>query len=380
MIRQEIIELLRGAIKDSGLKVSEIKIEHPANADLGDYATNAVLQISKTTGLRPQEVADIITSKLRVNTDLLERIETASPGFINFFISKEYLQEQVKEILEQKDKFGDLEIGKGKKVNLESISANPTGPLHIGNGRNAFAGQVLGNVLEKAGHKVVREYYINDARNSKQIIELGKTALGKGTTYLTDNLKSKILNLKPKLEKKTDESEAGYLLAREVQRDTKDFLEKKLKMKFDRWVSEEKDIYRKNKTKKIFDWLKGKNLIYQKDGAWWLKTSQFGDEKDWVVIRESGEPTYLLSDIAYHKDKFDRGSDLVIDIWGADHQAHVSKMKAVAKILGFEGVLDILVLQLVTLRGGEKMSKRAGNIILLEELVDEIGPDVSAWF
>ena len=180
--------------------------------------------------------------------------------------------------------------------------------------------------------------------------------------------------------KNSNEGEAGYLLAQEVQKDTREFLENKLKIRFDKWVSEEEEIYRKNKIKKILNWLTKDNLIYEKDKAWWIKTSQFGDKKDWVVIRETGEPTYLLSDIAYHKDKFDRGFDNVVDIWGADHQAHVSKMKAVAKMLGFKGVLDILVLQLITLRGGEKMSKRLGNIITLQDLVDEIGPDVARWF
>ena len=375
--------MLKKAVEESGFKVSELVVEHSAKAGFGDYATNVVLQIAKTTGFRPQELADILISKLKANKDLFENIEVARPGFLNLFISKEYLQEQVADILGQKDKFGSLEIGKGKKVNLEYISANPTGPLHIGNGRNAFAGYVLGNVLEIAGYRVVREYYINDARNSKQIQELGRTFLGKGVVYLSNYLKLKIQNAKVKITSqnlKLNDGEAGYLLAHEVQKDTEYFLVNKLKMKFGRWVSEEEDIYKKNKVKKILDWLKTQNLVYQKEGAWWVKTSQFGDEKDWVVIRETGEPTYLLSDIAYHKDKFDKGFDIVIDIWGADHQAHVSKMKAAAKILGFKGVLDILVLQLVTLRGGEKMSKRAGNIILLEELIDEIGPDVAAWF
>lgn len=384
MIRQEITELLKGVIKDSGFKVLQVGVEHPENAEFGDYATNAALQIAKTVGMRPKEIADILKSKIQNSKPkIIERIGVVEPGFINFFISKEYLQNQVGLILKHQEKFGRLEVGKGQKVNIESISANPTGLLHIGNGRNAFSGNALANVMEKAGYNVTREYFINNAKNSKQIIELGKTALGKGEVYLSEYLKSKIKSQKFKIkieDQKLTEGEVGFLLAKEVQADTQDFLEKKLKIKFDKWVSEQNDIYEKNKVEKILDWLKKNGLVYVKDKAIWLKTSSFGDEKDWVVVRETGEPTYLLSDMAYHKDKFDRGFNKVIDIWGADHQAHVSKMKAAAKILGFKGDFDILVLQLIALRGGQKMSKRAGNIITLEELVDEIGLDVACWF
>jgi len=367
MIRQEIIKLIQKAV---GKSPAEISVKHPEEKAHGDYSTNIALQLKKDS--------NEIVEKLK--SDLFEKVEVAEPGFINFFLSREYLQKQVKEVLKQKEKFGQLKPGKSKKTNIEFISANPTGSLHIGNGRNAFSGDVLANVLEKAGYKVTREYYINDAKNSKQIIELGKTALGMGVTYLTEKLKAQISKLKTATQiSKLSDSEAGYRLAQIIQKDNKDFIENKLKIKFDDWISEE-DFYKKNKIKKIFDWLKKKNLVYEKDKAWWLKTSQFGDERDWVVVRETGEPTYLLSDIAYHKDKFDRGFNRVINIWGADHQAHVSKMKAAVKMLGFKGELDILILQLVTLRGKEKISKRTGKIITLEELVDETGLDVARFF
>ena len=367
MIRQEIIKLIQKAV---GKSPAEISVKHPEEKAHGDYSTNIALQLKKDS--------NEIVEKLK--SDLFEKVEVAEPGFINFFLSREYLQKQVKEVLKQKEKFGQLKPGKSKKTNIEFISANPTGSLHIGNGRNAFSGDVLANVLEKAGYKVTREYYINDAKNSKQIIELGKTALGMGVTYLTEKLKAQISKLKTATQiSKLSDSEAGYRLAQIIQKDNKDFIENKLKIKFDDWISEE-DFYKKNKIKKIFDWLKKKNLVYEKDKAWWLKTSQFGDERDWVVVRETGEPTYLLSDIAYHKDKFDRGFNRVINIWGADHQAHVSKMKAAVKMLGFKGELDILILQLVTLRGKEKISKRTGKIITLEGLVDETGLDVARFF
>lgn len=378
MLRQEIKKIIKEAVFTANLAESEFTIEHPESEAYGDYATNVVLKIAKTIKMSPMRIAENLRPRiLHFGADLFEKVEIKEPGFINFFISKEYLQKQVGEILKRKESFGQLKMGEGQRVSIEYVSANPTGPLHIGNGRNAFSGDALASVLEKAGFKVIREYFVNDAKNSKQIMELGKTAIGKGETYKTPYLVH--LLEKFKVNSKT-ESEAGYKLAQIIQKDTLDFLEKKLKIKFDKWVSEEQDIYRKKKIEKILDWLKKNNLVYQKDGAWWLKSSKFGDEKDWVVVRETGEPTYLLSDIVYHKDKFDRGFDKVIDIWGADHQAHVSKMKAAAKMLDFKGSLDILVLQLVTLRGGEKMSKRLGNIITLEELVDEIGLDVARWF
>lgn len=371
MIRQEIIKLIQRAAGEKN-----VQVECPENKEHGDYSTNVAMLLKKN----PQEIANAIKSELSVRqAGILERVEVKN-GFINFFISKKYLQQQAGEILRRKvypPKFSERKLG---RINVESISANPTGSLHIGNGRNAFAGDVIANVLEKAGYKVFREYFINDAKNSNQIKELGKTALGRGTVYLNEYLSEKRKAASEKLKKIKDEDEAGYLLAQEIQKDTRDFLKNKLKIKFDSWIFEEKDIYKKSKIKKIIDYLKKKGLLYQKEGAWWLKTSAYGDEKDWVVVRETGEPTYFLSDIAYHQDKFSRGFDKVIDIWGADHQAHVAKMKAAAKILDYKGVLDILILQLVTLKGKEKISKRKGNIITLEELIEEIGPDVARWF
>jgi len=383
MIREELKNLIGRAISAANLGSHEIQIERPEDKAHGDYSTSVALKLAKMFKMAPMKIAENLQPRIfRLKPDLFDKIEIAEPGFINFFISPTYLQGRIGEILKEKESFGELKLGRGQRVNIEFVSANPTGQLHLGHGRSAFAGDSLANVLEKAGFKTVREYFINDAKNSKQIMEFGKTALGRGTTYLNDYIKLKIsapANIMSGKQNLT-ENEAGYLLSQEVQKDTREFLEKKLKIRFDKWVSEEEEIYRKNRIKKILDWLRKNNLIYEKDKAWWVKTSQFGDEKDWVVIRETGEPTYLLSDIAYHKDKFDRGFDKVIDIWGADHQAHVSKMKAVAKMLGFKGVLDILVLQLITLRGGEKMSKRLGNIITLRDLVDEIGLDAARWF
>jgi arginyl-tRNA synthetase len=402
MIREKIKKLIQKAIKElqkekifPEFEIPEIKVEHPEEKTHGDYSTNVAMVICRSgltlrskrkdaEKLTPIEVAEILVTKLKgykESYDLFEKIEAVSPGFINFFLSKEFLQKQVGEILNAGEKFGQLKIGKNIKTNVEFISANPTGQLHIGNGRGAFWGDCLANVLEKAGFKVTREYYINEAKTNTQIKLLGQTALGKGTTYLNEYLKSKIEKIKDKLNKIKDEGEAGYLLAKEIQKDIKEFIEKKLKIKFDQWFPDTK-LYQESKIEKIFNWLKEKNYLYQKEGAWWIKTSKFGDSQDWVIIRskeEGGEPTYFLCDIAYHKDKIDRGFKKITDIWGADHQGHVRKMKAAMKMIGFKGDLDLLITQIVRVKG-LKISKRKGEIIPLEDLLNEVGLDVARFF
>jgi len=405
MIRKKIINLIQKSIRKlqkekafPDFEIPEIQTECPAEKVHGDYSTNVAMILAKIVKKNPMEIAAYLTKELknRKTEKLFEKIEATKPGFINFFLSKEYLQKQVEEVLKQSEKFGQLNIGKKIKTQVEFISANPTGQLHIGNGRGAFFGDTLANILEGAGYKITREYYINDAKVNTQIKTLGQTALGEGDTYLNDYLKEKISKVKSqiaKLQLKTQnlEGEAGYILAREAQRDIKSFIEKKLKIKFDNWVSEG-NLYKKNRVKKIYNWLKSKNLVYKKEEAEWLKISEYGAPKDEVIVRQTGEPTYFLSDIAYHKDKFDRGFKKIINIWGADHQGHVPKIKAVAKILGYtrqfrvakrvgrEGQLDILISQIVRLKGGIKISKRKGEIITLEELIDEIGLDVARFF
>jgi arginyl-tRNA synthetase len=307
---------------------------------------------------------------------------------LNFYIKKDYLQKEILKILKEKENFGKLNIGKKKKVNVEFISANPTANLHIGNGRGAFFGDVLANLLSFAGFKADREYYINDAKSSNQIVELGKTGCGDGKTYLTEDLKLRIKKHKAKIKKilqkaKTKEEahkEVGYLLAKEILKDIKDFAEKKLKIKFDRWFFEQKDLIEKGEIEKTLNLLKKKNLVYQKEGALWLKTSKYGDSQDWVIVRQNGQPTYFLSDIAYHRNKIERDFKKIINIWGADHQGHVRKMKAAMRALGYKGDFEILITQIVNLKGGEKMSKRAGKTILLEDLIDEVGLDIARYF
>jgi len=385
MLRQEIKKLVEKSIiklqKEKTFpvfEIPEIEIEKPEKEIHGDYATNIAMSIVKIVKKTPMEISGLIIGNCkRQFGKMFEKIEVAKPGFINFFISKEYLKKQVIEILKEGEDFGQLKIGKNIKTNVEFISANPTGSLHIGNGRGAFWGDCLANVLEKAGYKVTREYYVNDARHSNQIQELGKTALGKGKTYLTPYLKKLILELKPILKKIDSESEAGYFLAQNILNNTREFIEEKLKIKFNAWISEH-NLYRQDKIKEIYNFLKLKKLVYQESGASWLDLSKF-NQKDEVLIRENGQPTYFLSDIAYHKYKIERGFKKIIDIWGADHQGHVPRMTAAIKILGFKGNFDVLISQIVNLKG-KKISKRKGKIITLEWLIDKVGLDVARFF
>ena len=399
MIRRKIEDFIKKSkyynhldkdVKNSGHIGLKVEIETPERKEHGDYAAK-VYRIEKrwtdssgeneSHSNMPQEDYEKIILDIKKDPDFQRYFEDAKfafPIFINFSLSQKYLQEQIKDIIKQGDKFGHLSFGRDKKVQVEFISANPTGPLHIGNGRGAFFGDCLANSLAKAGFTVYREYYINNAKANNQIRELGRTVLGRGTTYLTKDLKLKIRKLKPKLKKITDEGNAGYLLAKIIQEENKNFIGKKLKIKFDTWFSEE-NLYRKSRIKKIYELLKKKKLIYKKEGAEWLKVLSFDAPKDEVIIRQTGEPTYFLSDITYHQDKFKRGFSKIIDIWGADHQGHVPKMKAAAKMLGFKGDLNILITQIVRLKG-EKLSKRKGKIITLAQLVEEVGLDATRFF
>lgn len=369
-------KIIRVLIKKCVEKELNFNIEYSPRKEFGDYSLIFSLKKQKenSKNIFLQVVEEIKKQKLFKR--VFSHIEFRAPVFINFFLSKEYLQKSLVEILKKKEKFGILNIGKKIKTNIEYISANPTSQLHIGNGRGAFFGDVLANVLKMAGYDVKREYYINDSKTSNQIQELGKTALGKGTSYLTPYLKNLILKLKPRLKKFKSENEAGYFLARHILMDIKKFLHKKLKIKFDFWISEQ-NLFEKEKVKEAFDFLKSKNLVYEKDGAIWLSLSRF-NQKDEVLIRKNGLPTYFLTDIAYHKFKIERGFKKIINIWGADHQGHIGRMQAVLKILGFKGDFDVLISQIVTLKG-QKMSKRKGEIITLEDLINEVGLDVTRF-
>lgn len=392
MIRQKINELMAKTIERlveagvfdlAGIDISQGKensVSVCKDRAYGDYSSNIALRLSRPLQKNPLEIAGIIADEIKKDNSsvkLFSKIETAAPGFINFTLSPQYLSVEAAKIIKEGKDYGALNFGKNKRTQVEFVSANPSGQLHVGNGRSAFYGDALSNVLAKAGYKVDREYYINDARVSKQIQTLGATALGRGEAYLSPYLKEKIAALQPRLSKMHSETDAGYFLAGQVAKDLKKFVEKCLKIKFDNWMSEEK-LYKESRVMKTYDLLKQKGLVIEKDDAYWLDMSKF-NQKDEVLLRKNGSPTYFLSDIAYHLDKIKRGYKKIIDIWGADHQGHVPRMKAVMKILDYKGEFEVLICQIVTIKGG-KISKREGNIISLNWLIDEVGVDAARFF
>lgn len=378
-----IRDILKNEIEKSVEKLFEKKVNFNVVKEekFGDYSSNVAMVLAKDLKRNPIEIANNFKTNLK--SDIFDKVEVAGVGFLNFTLSNEILINGLMDL----ENFLKNKQNKNKKIQVEFISANPTGQLHIGHGRSAFYGDVLSNVLEKAGYKVDREYFINDSKESTQIKELGKTILGKGESYLTEELKSQIINLKTQVEKmknsENTDGGVGYEFSKYIQKDTQKFLEKTAGIKFDNWFSEEENLRNNNEFKKTLELLKNKDLVYEKDGAFWLKTSEYGDEDDRVVLRSDGSVPYFLSDIAYHINKYGRGYDKVIDIWGADHHGHIKRMLAAKEMLGIKNGLEILISQMVTLKEGDekkKLSKRAGTIILFSDLIRETGIDAVRWF
>jgi len=355
MIRKKIEKLIKDIVK------KEVHLEHPSNLEFGDYSTNIALQ----TKTDPEK----IISKFK-NNPLFEKVEKAGPGFINFTLSKKVLEEELFEIIKQKDDYGKIDIGKNKKVQVEFISANPTGPLTVANARGGPFGDVLANVLRKAGFKTEKAYYVNDY--GQQILGLGQ---GEYKSDYIDKLRNKI--------DEKDSFKAGQILAKYIIKDLIQKTTDKLGIKYDEWIFES-DLHQSNRVDKILNFLQEKGLIEQKEGAQWFKSTKFGDKRDRVLIKKDGNKTYLAGDIALHEYKFkEKKFDKVINIWGADHHGDVPGLLAGVEAIGYKGKLEIILLQFVTiLDKGEKqkMSKRAGLYVEMDELLDKVGPDAVRFF
>ena len=398
MIQLEIEKLITRAIKDlqkakklPDFDIPEIQVEHPENSAFGDFSTNIALTIQKDIKAPPLKAAESIAEMILKNDQakkMISAVEAIAPGFINFKLSGEYLVSQIHEILEEEEDYGNLELGKGKKYQIEFVSANPTGPLTLGNARGGFLGDALANVLERTGFDVGREYYLNDV--GVQVKILGQSVLAAAGLipddaelfYHGDYLKEygKSFNLNDYLEKP---EELGHLVAEEIfNKEIKATLSKRMGIKYDVWFSE-KSLYDSGEYDAALKWLKENRMIYEKDQATWFKSSAYGDDKDRVIKKKDGETTYLASDIPYHKNKFERGFDHVINIWGADHHGYVSRMKAAVEALGYGGKLEIIIVQLVrVIKGGKefRMSKRKGMYVALDWLLDEVGLDAARFF
>jgi len=380
------------------VQLPPIEIEVPANPEHGDYACNAAMVLASLAKQNPRKIAQAIADNLSDPEKLLEKVAIAGPGFLNFRIRDEFWRKILQDIHEQKEAYGRVNLGQGKKVQVEFVSANPTGPLHIGHARGAVVGDVLSNLLEATGYRVSREYYINDAGN--QMNNLGKSVLYRyrelqgeaidfpDNCYQGDYIKdiaADILRREGKRYLAENEDEtvaafnavAGSVILEGIKEDLRDF-----GVVFDCYFSE-KELYQEDGVNRLLDALKDQGFIYSDGETLWFRTTAYGDEKDRVVIRKNGDPTYFAADIAYHQNKFFRGFDLLIDIWGADHHGYMPRLWAAIQALGHErNDLKIILVQLVNLlRAGEPvaMSTRSGEFVTLREVLDEVGRDAARY-
>jgi len=371
-------------------------IEVPKVADYGDFSTNLAFLLSKKTKQSPQEIAKELISHLP-SCDWIKKVEIAAPGFINFFLKSSAWQGVIKNIITRPESYGQ---GKEReeKIIVEFVSANPTGPLHIGHGRGAAVGDTLANILDYAGYKIKREYYINDV--GRQIQILGRSVflrylelLGEKIDFPKDHyqgeyikkLAQEILERKGNKYREVAEKEVIPLFATFAKERIMEDIKKDLNnfgVRFDYWFSE-KDLIKNGDVTNLIKWLKETGLAYEKDGALWFASSRFKDEKDRVLVRANGATTYFASDLAYHKNKFERGFHILIDLWGADHHGYVPRLKAGIQALGYDmEKLKILLVQLVHLKRGGKplaMSTRAGEFVTLKEVLEEVGKDAARF-
>ena len=397
-LQQAVLEAQqRGALPSAALV--ELPIEHPQNPEHGDFASGLPLKLARAMRMSPMAIAEKICEHIVLPPEI-DRVWIAAPGFINFSLRKDWLSTQVESVLAAGESYGDIDLGKAKRIQLEFVSVNPTGPLHVGHGRGAVLGSTLANVLTASGYAVEKEYYINDMGN--QIDNFGRSlyaryqqCLGKEVAMPSDgylgnymiDLAEEIMQeqgdrflLLPESEATSQLAEIG--VAKMLQRIKQDL--ELLNVEFDTWFSE-RSLYQGGQYDKAMELLRSGGHIAKKENATWFESSSLGEDKDNVLVRSDGSPTYFASDIAYHYNKFvERRFDWVIDIWGADHQGHVPRMKAVLKALGYDPErLKVIICQLVTLRRGEevvKVSKRSGDIITLREVIDEVGSDACRFF
>lgn len=399
MLTEAIEQAAKDAIREGALPEGELPqviLEVPPQKEFGDFATNFAMQSARVFHRNPRQIAEELAK--RIEGDWLDHTQIAGPGFLNFYLKGNVLYDSFQKILEAGESFGNLLKLDHPKIQVEYVSANPTGLLHVGHGRGAAAGSALVNLLRAAGYPVESEYYINDAGNQMNNLARSVNArylelLGKEVTFPEDGYHGQdIIDTAQRI---IDRDGDKYLALSEEERLAifkdlayheklailKEDLER-FHVTFDNWFSER--TLHPDAVRKVVEILKEKGDIYEKEGALWLKSTAYGDDKDRVVIRDNGVPTYLAADIAYHHNKYERGFDRLINIWGADHHGYVCRVKAAMQALGHDPEkLTVLLLQMVSLyRGGElvKMSKRTGQSVTLNELMEEVGTDAARYF
>lgn len=403
LVNERVKEAIADAIVNAGIvapeEVPDIVLEVPRDKAHGDLATNAAMQLTKIAKRNPRQIAEAIIEHLDTSSASIEKAEIAGPGFINFTLSKNYLYPIISLVAEQGDDYGRINIGQGQKVEMEFVSANPTGSLHLGHARGAAVGDALCNVLDYAGYQVTREYYINDAGNqvvnlcksieTRYLQELGQEAEMPEDGYHGEDIKGFAKELVAEkgdtlLEMSPSDRAAffrTYGLNKELDKIKRDL--GLFRVNFDIWFSET-SLYENGEVLRSLDELRDRGEVYEQDGATWLQTTKYGDDKDRVLIKNDGTYTYLTPDIAYHSDKYGRGYDKMINIWGADHHGYIPRMKAAMSALGNDPEkLVVLIAQMVSLfQNGEKvkMSKRTGKAVTMEDLMEEVGIDAIRYF
>jgi arginyl-tRNA synthetase len=397
-MKKDLVAIIEESLKKIGIDASPpLDVEVPPSEGFGDLSTPVAMSLSKLLKKPPKKIADELASCMQEKT-ILERVDIAGPGFINITFTKAFFYAELKKLLESGSGFFRENIGYGKRIQIEFISANPTGPLHLGHGRGGATGDALANLLKGAGYSVEREYYINDA--GKQIRLLGQSVFARyqqllGVEYPTpeegykggyvEDIAHEIVfkNGSQYIQKGFDEVGDVFIdyaykkILSGIREDLKDF-----GITFDDWQSE-RELFESGEVSRAIEDLRSKGFVYEKEKATWFRATAFGDDKDRVIIKQDGENTYFTSDIAYHRKKIEKKYDELIDIWGADHHGYIPRIQAVIEALGYpKGKLKVLLVQMVTLlRGGKpvQMSKRAGEFVTLREVIEEVGADTTKF-
>lgn len=397
-MKKEFVALIEESIRRIGIEAPlSIEVEVPPDEQFGDLSTPVAMSLAKILRKAPKIIAEEVASHL-LNTSVLERVDVAGPGFINVTFRREFLYGEMKDILTSGSRFLREDTGLGRKVQVEFISANPTGPLHLGHGRGGATGDALANLLKAAGYHVEREYYINDA--GKQVRLLGQSVFARyqqllGVEYpapeegykggYIEDLAHEIVFREGSRYAQKSFDEAGDFFTDYSYRKILSGIREDLKMfgiDFDSWQSE-RELFESGEVGNAIEYLRSKGYVYEKDRATWFRATAFGDDKDRVIIKQDGENTYFTSDIAYHRRKIEKNFDELINIWGADHHGYVPRLRAVIEALGYpKEKLNVLLVQMVTLlRAGKpvQMSKRAGEFVTLREVIEEVGADTTRF-
>jgi arginyl-tRNA synthetase len=380
VIRDALTAALRAALVDVGVDAPvEIHLERPGRREHGDWSSNVALATAKAAGRVPRDLAGELVERLNAAPPPhVDRAEIAGPGFVNFHLRETWLHDVLGDVIAGGEAdFARLDLGGGTKVNVEFVSANPNGPLHAGHGRGAAFGDSLARVLARCGYEVTRECYLNDRGLQMQNYAASLVARKAGQDVPEDGYKGEyIIDWAAEMPDDADPLEWGYARALADQREVLDAFH----VAFDVWFSERSLVESGAMDEALAD-LRARDMAFDQDGAVWLRSTAFGDDKDRPLIRSNGEPTYLLPDIAYHRNKFERGFSLLIDVWGADHHGYIARMRSAIQALGHDPTeLEVPVVQMVRLeRGGQtvKLGKRSGELVELRDLIDEVGPDVA---